>query len=79
VLTSKPPTRTPKGNVSFTFITDGIASALEQARAAAGVPNVAIGDIADPGEPAATLTRFQPAPACASRLPLPRRHEETAR
>jgi dihydrofolate reductase len=43
VLTSKPPTRLPKGNVSFTFVTDGIASALEQARAAAGVRNVAIG------------------------------------
>ena len=36
VLTSKPPTRLPKGNVSFTFVTDGIASVLEQARAAAG-------------------------------------------
>jgi dihydrofolate reductase len=43
VLTSKPPTSTPQGNVSFTFITDGVASALEQARAAAGVRNVAIG------------------------------------
>jgi dihydrofolate reductase len=43
VLTSKPPTRLPKGNVSFTFVTDGIASVLEQARAAAGVRNVAIG------------------------------------
>jgi riboflavin biosynthesis pyrimidine reductase len=42
-LTSKPPTRLPKGNVSFTFITDGIASALEQAQAAASVRNVAIG------------------------------------
>jgi len=43
VLTSKPPASTPKGNVSFTFVTDGIASVLEQARAAAGVRNVAIG------------------------------------
>jgi dihydrofolate reductase len=43
VLTSKPPTSTPKGKVAFTFVTDGIASALEQARAAAGVRNVAIG------------------------------------
>jgi dihydrofolate reductase len=43
VLTSKPPASTPKGNVAFTFVTDGIASALEQARAAAGVRNVAIG------------------------------------
>ena len=42
-MTSKPPTRLPKGNVSFTFVTDGIASVLEQARAAAGVRNVAIG------------------------------------
>ena len=43
VLTSKPPASTPKGNVSFTFVTDGIDSALEQARAAAGARNVAIG------------------------------------
>lgn len=43
VLTSKPPTRLPKGDVEFTFVTDGIASALEQARAAAGPRNVAIG------------------------------------
>jgi hypothetical protein len=34
---------TPKGNVAFTFVTDGIASALEQARAAAGARNIAIG------------------------------------
>jgi dihydrofolate reductase len=32
VLTSKPPASTPKGNVSFTFVTDGIDSVLEQAR-----------------------------------------------
>jgi dihydrofolate reductase len=43
VLTSKPPASTPKGNMAFTFVTDGIASALEQARAAAGERNVAIG------------------------------------
>jgi dihydrofolate reductase len=42
VLTSKPPTRLPKGNVAFTFVTDGIESALEQARAAAGDKNVEI-------------------------------------
>jgi dihydrofolate reductase len=43
VLTSKPPTRTPTGSVAFTFVTDGIASVLEQAKAAAGARNVAIG------------------------------------
>jgi dihydrofolate reductase len=43
VLTSNPPTRTPTGNLAFTFVTDGIASVLEQARAAAGARNVAIG------------------------------------
>jgi dihydrofolate reductase len=43
VLTSKPPTRQPKGEVAFTFVTDGITSALEQAQAAAGTRNVAIG------------------------------------
>ena len=43
VLTSKPPTRTPSGNVAFTFVADGIASVLEQAKAAAGARNVAIG------------------------------------
>ena len=43
VLTSRPPTRLPKGDVAFTFVTDGVASALEQAQAAAGDRNVAIG------------------------------------
>ena len=43
VLTSRPPTRLPKGDVAFTFVTDGIESALEQAQAAAGDRNVAIG------------------------------------
>ena len=43
VLTSTPPTRPPTGEVAFTFVTDGIASALEQARAAAGTRNVAVG------------------------------------
>ena len=43
VLTSKPPASTPKGKVAFTFVTGGIASALQQARAAAGVRNVAVG------------------------------------
>jgi hypothetical protein len=43
VLTSKPPARRPKGNVSFTFVTDGIASVLEQARAAAGVRKSRLG------------------------------------
>ena len=43
VLTSRPPTSMPAGNVAFTFVTDGVASALEQAKAAAGARNVAIG------------------------------------
>jgi dihydrofolate reductase len=42
VLTSRPPTRLPKGDVVFTFVTD-VASALEQAQDAAGHRNVAIG------------------------------------
>ncbi len=42
-LTSKPPASTPKGNVAFTFVTDGVASALEQAKAAAGARDVTIG------------------------------------
>jgi dihydrofolate reductase len=36
-----------KGETTFTFVTDGIESALEQARAAAGEKNVALGGGAD--------------------------------
>ena len=34
---------TKQGGTTFTFVTDGIESALEQARAAAGDKNVAVG------------------------------------
>ncbi|MFJ6074371.1 dihydrofolate reductase family protein [Streptomyces sp. NPDC093065] len=44
VLTSRPrPTLVKEGGTSFTFVTDGIHSALEQAKAAAGDRNVDIG------------------------------------
>ncbi|MEU9066795.1 dihydrofolate reductase family protein [Streptomyces sp. NPDC048109] len=44
VLTNRPrPTRVKEGGTSFTFVTDGIHSALEQAKAAAGDRNVDIG------------------------------------
>jgi dihydrofolate reductase len=44
VLTHHPREPLPKqGGTSFTFVTDGIAAALEQARAAAGGKDVAIG------------------------------------
>ncbi|MFE2461445.1 dihydrofolate reductase family protein [Streptomyces sp. NPDC059402] len=44
VLTNRPrPTLVKEGGTSFTFVTDGIHSALEQAKAAAGDRNVNIG------------------------------------
>jgi dihydrofolate reductase len=44
VLTRHPRERVDKqGGTSFTFVTDGIESALEQARAAAGARNVQLG------------------------------------
>ncbi|MFF0586128.1 dihydrofolate reductase family protein [Streptomyces sp. NPDC003781] len=44
VLTHRPrPTLVKEGGTSFTFVTEGIHSALEQARAAAGDRNVDIG------------------------------------
>lgn len=43
VLTHDPPERVARGEMAFTFVTDGIDSALEQARAAAGERNVAVG------------------------------------
>jgi dihydrofolate reductase len=44
VLTNRPrPTLVKEGGTSFTFVTDGIHSALEQAEAAAGDRNVDIG------------------------------------
>lgn len=43
VLTHRPaPSLVKQGGTSFTFVTDGIHSALEQAKAAAGGRNVAI-------------------------------------
>jgi dihydrofolate reductase len=43
VLTHHPREPLTKGDTTFTFVTDGIESALEQARAAAGGKDVAIG------------------------------------
>lgn len=43
VITHQPPTKPAKGNTQLIFVTDGIASALEQAKVAAGARNVAIG------------------------------------
>ncbi|WND36897.1 dihydrofolate reductase family protein [Streptomyces sp. BB1-1-1] len=44
VLTNRPrPTLVKEGGTTFTFVTDGIHSALEQAKAAAGDRNVDIG------------------------------------
>ncbi|MGC5052871.1 dihydrofolate reductase family protein [Micromonospora sp. DT48] len=43
VVTHRPrPTLHRKGGTSFTYVTDGLASAMEQARAAAGDRNVAV-------------------------------------
>ncbi|WP_033442029.1 dihydrofolate reductase family protein [Saccharothrix sp. NRRL B-16314] len=43
VVTHRPrPTLERKGGTSFTYVTDGVASAVEQARAAAGGKNVAV-------------------------------------
>lgn len=47
VLTHQPPSKPAKGSTHFTFVTDGIESALEQAKAAAGDKDVAIGGGAD--------------------------------
>jgi dihydrofolate reductase len=43
VLTHQVPEKAAKGTTSFTFVTDGIESALKQAKAAAGEKAVAIG------------------------------------
>jgi dihydrofolate reductase len=42
VLTHEVPEAVPKGETPFTFITDGIKSALKQAKAAAGDKNVVV-------------------------------------
>jgi dihydrofolate reductase len=43
VLTHKPPANVPKGASTFIFVTDGIVSAVEKAKAAAGDKHVGIG------------------------------------
>jgi dihydrofolate reductase len=44
ILTHKPPTKYPQGNgkLFFTFVTDGIKSAISQAKKAAGVKDVQV-------------------------------------
>ncbi len=42
VLTHRPPEQPPKGDTSFTFVTEGLDSALRQAKAAAGDRHVVI-------------------------------------
>ena len=42
VLTHKPPLTVPKGTTKFTFVTDGIESAIKQAKAAAGSKMVGV-------------------------------------
>jgi dihydrofolate reductase len=42
VLTHKAPDRVPKGTTTFTFVTDGIESAVKQAKAAAGGKTVGV-------------------------------------
>ena len=42
VLTHRVPRQVPRGEPPYTFVTDGIASAVEQARAAAGGKDVAL-------------------------------------
>lgn len=43
VLTHQPPSKPAKGSTDFTFVTDGIESALTQAQTAAGTKDVVIG------------------------------------
>jgi dihydrofolate reductase len=43
VLTHRPRAKITKGKTTFTFVTDGLESALKQAKAAAGAKNVAVG------------------------------------
>lgn len=43
VVTHHQPEQAAKGTIQFTFVTDGIESALQQAKAAAGDKNVVIG------------------------------------
>jgi hypothetical protein len=45
VPTHDVPEKVAKGEMTFTFVTDGIESALEQAEVAAGDRNVAVGAV----------------------------------
>ncbi|MGI8694165.1 MAG: dihydrofolate reductase family protein [Geodermatophilaceae bacterium] len=47
IVTHEPPTDWPFPDAPFTFVTDGVASAIEQARAAAGDGDVSVtaGDV----------------------------------
>jgi dihydrofolate reductase len=51
VLTHKPPREYPRGPSNLTFVTDGIASAINQARAVAGGKDIKLGG-ASPGKQA---------------------------
>lgn len=42
VLTHEPPADVPQGDTKFTFVTNGIVSAVRQAKAAAGDKNVGV-------------------------------------
>jgi dihydrofolate reductase len=43
ILTHEPPAAVPEGDTQFTFVTDGIESAVRQAKAAAGDKDVGVG------------------------------------
>jgi dihydrofolate reductase len=47
IVTHKVPEKVAKGNTTLIFVTDGIESALAQAKAVAGTKNIAIGGGAD--------------------------------
>jgi dihydrofolate reductase len=51
VLTHRPPSDYPRGPSNLTFVTDGIESAIRQARAVAGGKNIGLGG-ASPGQQA---------------------------
>lgn len=51
VLTHHPPADYPRGPSNLTFVTDGIESAIRQARAVAGVKDIKLGG-ASPGQQA---------------------------
>ena len=51
VLTHEPPNDYPRGPSNLTFVTDGIASAIEKARAVAGGKDIKLGG-ASPGKQA---------------------------